>query len=114
MKIKHVLSTLTAFALFAGAQTALAQTVTFHDNHVNSQTDGNVAMSIDISPSGKVSDARIVRSSGSATIDAEAISWIQSQYMRPVTMNGDNIQFSVIKEFKFSKTAPVQQAGLAF
>ncbi|QEY26204.1 TonB family protein [Neisseria zalophi] len=112
MKIKHVLPILTAFAFFAGTQIASAQNVTFHDSNINSKADGDVAMSISIGPTGEVSNARIVRSSGSVTIDEEAINWIQSQYMRPVTMNGDAIQFSVIKEIKFSNTAPIQQAGL--
>lgn len=112
--IKRALSTVAAFALLAGAQTAFAQGLTFHHkaSDARTQISGNLAMRMTIDAEGTVSGVRVVRSSGSADIDAEAVKWAESQYMRPVTMNGDAIDFSVIKEINFSKTAPIQHAGL--
>ncbi|MBF0804262.1 MULTISPECIES: energy transducer TonB [Neisseria] len=115
MKIQRALSTVATFALLAGAQAAFAQGVTFHHKTSDAAApiSGNLAMRITINAEGNVSDARVIRSSGSAGIDAEAVNWIEAQYLRPVTMNGDPIDFSVIKEINFSKNAPVQHAGLA-
>lgn len=114
MKIKRALSTVFAFMLLSAAQTTLAQDITFHQKASEAVQPiiGNLALSIDIDASGQVNDARVVRSSGSKKIDADAVSWIRTQYMRPVTMNGDSIHFSAIKEINFSKTAPIQHAGL--
>ena len=114
MKIKRALPTLSAFILLCAVQTGFAQSVTFHQkaSEAIQPIAGNLALSIDIDVSGKVNDARVVRSSGSQKIDAEAVTWIRTQHLRPVTMNGDSIRFSAIKEINFSKSAPVQQIGL--
>ena len=114
MKIQRALSTVTAFAMLAGAQASFAQGVTFHHkaSDATAPISGNLAMRITINAEGNVSNARIVRSSGSAGIDAAAVDWMETQYLRPATMNGDSIDLSVIKEINFSKNTPVQHAGL--
>lgn len=114
MKIQRALSAVAAFAILAGAQTAFAQSVTFYQktSDASAPISGNLAMRITIDTEGNVSNARVVRSSGSAGIDAQAVNWIETQYLRPATMNGDSIDLSVIKEINFTKNAPVQHAGL--
>lgn len=115
MKIQRALSTVAAVALLGAAQAVCAQNVTFHHKAADAAApiSGNLAMRITINPEGRVSDARVVRSSGSADIDAKAVGWMEAQYLRPAIMNGDAVNFSVIKEINFSKNRPAQHAGLA-
>lgn len=114
MKFKRALSSVFAFILLSAAQTGFAQDIAFHQKASEAVNPivGNLALSIDIDASGQVNGARVVRSSGSKQIDAQAVTWIRTQHLRPVTMNGDPINFSAIKEINFSQPAAVQHAGL--
>ncbi|MDO1509353.1 MULTISPECIES: TonB family protein [unclassified Neisseria] len=113
MNTRRILSTLTAFALLAGSQAALAEKVSFYQraSEASAPISGNVAMRLTIGIDGAVSNARVVRSSGSKVIDADAVKWMEAQFMRPVTKNGDPIEFSVVKEINFS-TSPAIQVSL--
>ena len=61
---------------------------------------------------GDISNVRVVRSSGSLSIDNSAVQWLEAQKMTPVFVNGQAQEFSLVKEIKFSETGKINQASL--
>ncbi|MDO5640025.1 MAG: TonB family protein [Neisseria sp.] len=110
MNIRRTLSTLLTLSLLAGAQSAVADDVVFYQKASDARApiSGNVAMRLTLSPEGQTSDVRVIRSSGSTQIDQLAVIWMQQQTMRPVTKNNQPVEFSFVKEIKFSDAAAVQ------
>ncbi|WP_416191058.1 TonB family protein [Neisseria sp. CCUG12390] len=115
MNIRRVLTTaLTTLTMMAGSQFALASNVSFYQkaSEAHVPITGNVAMSFTINADGDVHSVRVVRSSGSISIDESAIQWMESQTMKPVLINGIAKDFSVVKEIKFSEDKAIRQASL--
>ena len=105
MNIRQTLSSaFVAIALFATAQTAVAQDVKFYQkaSEAVSPITGNVAMRLTIMPDGNTENVRITRTSGSKSVDAAAVAWMEAQTMRPVKINGTPREFSIVKEINFS------------
>lgn len=114
MNIRRTLTTaFTALALM-GAQSALASNVSFYQkaSEAHAPISGNVAMSFTIGADGDVHNVRVVRSSGSSSIDKSAVEWMEAQTMKPVMINGIAKEFSVVKEIKFSQDKMIHQASL--
>lgn len=114
MNIRRTVSALIAFTVLAASQTAVAGNVSFYQKASEAQTPitGNVAMRLTIGADGGVRDVRVVRSSGSLSIDNSAVEWLQAQTMTPAFVNGQAQDFSVVKEIKFSESGKFQQALL--
>lgn len=114
MNIRKTLSILAAFTVLAAAQTASAGSVSFYQkaSEATAPITGKVAMRLTIGADGDVRDVRVVRSSGSSTIDSHAVAWLEDQTMTPVMINGKAQDFSFVKEIKFSEGANIQQASL--
>ncbi|ASK26680.1 TonB family protein [Neisseria chenwenguii] len=114
MTIRRTLSALTAFAVLAASQAVVAGSVSFYQkaSEATAPITGNVAMRLTIGADGNVSNVRIVRSSGSVSIDNSAVEWLEAQTMKPATINGEARELSVIKEIKFSETGAIHQASL--
>lgn len=114
MNIRRTLTAFAAFAVLAGSQAAFASNVAFYQKASEAQAPitGNVAMSLTIGADGDVRNVRVVRSSGSSSIDNSAVQWLEAQTMKPVLINGVAKEFSVVKEIKFSEGAAIQQASL--
>ncbi len=110
MNIRRTLSTLLTLSLLAGAQQAMAADIVFHQkaSEARAPIKGNVAMRLTLSPEGQTSDVRVIRSSGSQAIDQQAVAWMEAQTMQPVTKNNQPIEFSFVKEIKFSDADAVQ------
>ena len=107
MNIRRLISSvLLAATLLAGSQAALAQSLQFYQkpSQASAPIAGSTVMRLTINPDGSTSDVRITRTSGSANIDNAAVSWMQSQIMRPVMLNGKGETFSIVKEIKYSNT----------
>ena len=104
MNIRHTLSALFTLSLLIGAQAAAADEIAFYQkaSEVRAPVSGNVAMRLTLSPEGETSNVRVIRSSGSHEIDHLAVAWMEAQTMRPVTKNNQPIEFSFVKEIKFS------------
>lgn len=113
MSIRNIVSTtLIAAALFS-AQSASAQGIQFFKKNseiaaAQAQIDGKLAVRMTIKTDGSVENVRITRSSGNSSIDNEAVAWMQTQNLRPATMNGEATAFSVVKEIQFSHTGSMQ------
>ncbi len=114
MNTRHTLSALmTVFALGC-SQAVFADNISFYQkaSEATAPITGNVAMRLTIGKGGNVHNVRVVRSSGSSSIDSNAVQWLEAQIMRPVTINGEAQEFSVVKEIKFSEIGKIQQASL--
>ncbi|ATD65386.1 TonB family protein [Neisseria weixii] len=114
MNIRQTLTALVAFTLLAGSQTVMASNVAFYQKVSEATTPitGKVAMRLTIGADGDVHNVRVVRSSGSSSIDNSAVQWMEAQTMSPVLINGIAQEFSVVKEIKFSEGKNIQQASL--
>lgn len=115
MNIRRTLTaSLTTLTLMMGAQSALASNVSFYQkaSEARAPISGNVAMSFTIGADGDVRNVRVVRSSGSISIDNSAVQWMEAQTMKPVLINGIAKEFSVVKEIKFSQDKATHQASL--
>ncbi|UOO82830.1 energy transducer TonB [Uruburuella testudinis] len=106
MNIQKLCSTCLAFTLLTGAQTALANDILFYQKASEAHTpiSGNVAMRLTLDTDGRTRNVHIIRSSGSPHTDRLAVEWMQRQTMQPVTQNNRPIEFSFVKEIKFSHT----------
>lgn len=114
MNIRHTLSALFAFAALAGSQAAMASNISFYQkaSEANAPITGNVAMRLTVGVDGNVRDVRVVRSSGSLSIDNSAVEWLEAQTMKPVTVNGQAQEFSFVKEIKYSETGKLQHVSM--
>ena len=115
MNIRRTLTTVLAtLTMMIGTQSALASNVSFYQkaSEARAPISGNVAMSFTIGADGDVHNVRVVRSSGSSSIDKSAVQWMEAQTMKPVLINGIAKEFSVVKEIKFSENKVIQQASL--
>lgn len=114
MNIRRTLTVLAAFSALTAAQAATASNISFYQkaSEATAPITGNVAMRLTIAADGDVRDVRVVRSSGSDNIDHRAVEWLEAQTMKPVVVNGQAKEFSVVKEIKFSTQKPIQQASL--
>ncbi|EGZ44952.1 energy transducer TonB [Neisseria wadsworthii] len=109
MSIRNILSTALVAAALFGAQSASAGEIQFFkkDSEVTAakaQINGRLAVRMTIHTDGSLKDIRVTRSSGNQAIDNQAVAWMQTQTMRPVSINGEHQTFSVVKEIQFSNT----------
>lgn len=109
MSIRKFLSTVLVAAALFGTQSASAAEIQFFKKHseitaANAQINGKLAVRMTIQTDGSLKDIRVTRSSGNQAIDSQAVAWMQTQTMRPVSINGEHQAFSVVKEIQFSNT----------
>lgn len=58
--------------------------------------EGAVTLRLSIAANGRVSDVRIIRSSGSARLDSSAVNWIKARWRYyPATLNGQPVASAV-------------------
>ena len=112
MNIRRTLTALAAFAILAASQNVMANGISFYQKASEAQAPitGKVAMRLTIGTD--ISNVRVVRSSGSLSIDNSAVQWLEAQKMTPVFVNGQAQEFSLVKEIKFSETGKINQASL--
>jgi tonB family C-terminal domain len=114
MNIRRTLTAFAAFAVLAVSQSVMANGISFYQKASEAQAPitGKVAMRLTIGTDGDISNVRVVRSSGSLSIDNSAVQWLEAQKMTPVFVNGQAQEFSLVKEIKFSETGKINQASL--
>ncbi|PSJ80456.1 energy transducer TonB [Neisseria iguanae] len=114
MNIRQTLTALIAFTVLAGSQAAIASNVAFYQkaSEATAPITGKVTMRLTIGADGDVHSVRVIRSSGSSSIDNSAVQWMEAQTMSPVFINGIAKEFSIVKEIKFSEDKNIQQISL--
>ena len=70
----------------------------------NSLNGRHVRLEVQVGPDGNVLDAKIIESSGDATIDAAAIDAARRSHYAPATLNGLPVHGSCIVDFTLSST----------